>query len=138
EVDVGPFAAFFGQEPLEQQFHLDRIDRGNPEAVADGTVRRGPSPLYEDVLLPAEIDDVPDDQEVAREIELRDQVELARDLSSRLVAIWPEALMRTDLRDVAEERHLRLSVRHRIFREAIAKVGHRVFEPLRKRRRSGK
>jgi hypothetical protein len=40
EIDVRPFAALLGQEALEQQIHSDRIDRGNPEAVADGAVRR--------------------------------------------------------------------------------------------------
>ena len=37
-VDVGPFAAFFGEETLEQQFHADGIDCGNAERVADGAV----------------------------------------------------------------------------------------------------
>jgi hypothetical protein len=32
-------------------------------------------------VLPAEIDDVPDDQEVAGELQLLDEIELARDLA---------------------------------------------------------
>ena len=80
EIDVGPLAALFRQEPLEQQIHPDRIDRGDPEAVADGAVGGRAAPLHEDVLLPAEIDDVPDDEEVAGEIELLDEIQLARDL----------------------------------------------------------
>src|SRR5207248_5675396 len=80
EIDVRPLAALLGQKPLEEQVHADRIDRRDAEAVADGAVgRRSPS-LHEDVVLPAEVDDVPDDQEVAGERELFDQIELACDL----------------------------------------------------------
>jgi hypothetical protein len=46
-----------------------------------------PRPLHEDVLLPAVIDDVPDDQEVAGEIELLDEIELAANLRAGLVVI---------------------------------------------------
>ena len=80
EIDVGPLAALFREEALEQQLHADRIDGGDAEAVAHGAVGRRAAALHEDVLLPAEIDDVPDDQEVAGEIELLDQIELARHL----------------------------------------------------------
>ena len=80
EIDVGPLAALFRQEPLEQQLHADRIDGGDAEAVAHGAVGGRAAALHQDVLLPAEIDDVPDDQEVAGQLELLDQVELARHL----------------------------------------------------------
>ena len=104
EIDVGPLAALFRQEALEQQIHPDRIDRGDPEAVADGAVGRRAAPLHEDVVLPAEIDDVPDDQEVAGELELLDEIELARDLRARAVVIRPVALARADVGDLAQER----------------------------------
>src|SRR5439155_5987493 len=101
EIDVGPLAALLRQKPLEEQIHADRIDRGDPEAVADGAVRRAAAPLHEDVVLPAEIHDVPDDEEVAGEIELLDEVELARDL--RLCAIVKRLipLARADVGDPA-------------------------------------
>ena len=83
EIDVGPLAALLGEEALEQQIHPDRIDGGDAEAVADGAVGRRAAALHEDVVLPAEVDDVPDDQEVAGEIELLDEIELARDLRAR-------------------------------------------------------
>ena len=134
EIDVGPLAALLRQEALEQQLHLDRIDGGDPEAVADGAVGRRPAPLHEDVLLPAVVDDVPDDQEVAGEIELLDQIELAGDLRARLVVIRAVAIARARFGDVAQERHLGLAGRHRIRREAVAEIGHRVFEPLGQRR----
>ena len=82
EIDVRPLAALFREKPLEQQIHPDRIDRGDAEAVAHGAVGRRAASLHEDVLLPAVIDDVPDDQEIAGEIELLDQIELALDLSA--------------------------------------------------------
>ena len=38
---------------------------------------------------------------------------------------------------MTEKRHLRLAVRHRIRRKAVAEIGHRVFEPLGERRGAG-
>ena len=61
EIDVRPLAALLRQKPLEQQIHADRIDRRDAEAVAHGAVGRRPAALHEDVVLPAELDDVPDD-----------------------------------------------------------------------------
>ena len=49
EIDVGPLAALFGQEALEEQLHADRIDRRDAEAVADGAVGRRAAALHEDV-----------------------------------------------------------------------------------------
>src|SRR2546422_6599745 len=40
EVDVGPLAARLGEEPLEQEFHADGIDRRDAERVADCAVGR--------------------------------------------------------------------------------------------------
>ena len=48
----------------------DRIDGGDAERVADGAVGGRAAALHEDAALAAEADDVPDDQEVAREVEL--------------------------------------------------------------------
>ena len=87
EIDVGPLAALLREKPLEQQIHRDRIDRGDAEAVADRAVGGRPAPLHEDVVLAAVVDDVPDDEEVAGEIELLDQIELAGDLRARAVVI---------------------------------------------------
>ena len=104
EVDVGPLAALFRQKPLEQQIHPDRIDGRDPEAVADGAVGRRPAPLHQDVVLPAEIDDVPDDEEVAGELQLLDQIQLARDLRAGAVVVRPVAVARADVGDLPEER----------------------------------
>ena len=94
EVDVGPLAALLGQEALEEQLHPDRVDGGDAEAVADGAVRGRAAALDQDPLAPAEVHDVPDDQEVAGELELADQRELVLDLAPRLLVVRPVALAR--------------------------------------------
>src|SRR4029453_8998176 len=68
----------------------------------------------EDVLLPAVIDDVPDDEEVPGEIELLDERQLARDLRTRLVVIGAVPFARASLGDMAQKRHLCLAIGHRI------------------------
>ena len=73
DVDVGRAVAFGRQEPFEQQAERHRIGGGDPERVTDRRVGGAPPPLAEDVRPPAELDDVPHDQEVAGEVELVDQ-----------------------------------------------------------------
>src|SRR6185369_14375648 len=92
QVDVGPLAALLREKALEEQLHLDRVDGGDAEAVADGAVGGRTAPLHEDVVLAAVADDVPDDQEVAGQIELLDQIELVGDLTLRLVVIRAETI----------------------------------------------
>ena len=118
EIDVRPLAALLRQKPLEQQIHADRIDRRDAEAVADGAVGRRAAALHEDVVLAAEVHDVPDDEEVAGEIELLDEIELARDLGAGAIVIRPVAIARADLRHPAQKRRLRLAGRHRDSRES--------------------
>ena len=130
EIDVGPLAALLGEEALEEQIHADRIDGRDPEAVADGAVRGRPPALHEDVVLPAEIDDVPDNQEVAGEIELLDEVQLAGDLAAGAIVIRTIPLARPDLRHAAQERDLRLARGDGIIGETVAEIGHRVLQPI--------
>ncbi len=137
EIDVGPLAALFRQKAFEQQIHADRIDRRDAEAVADGAVGRRAAPLHEDVVLAAEVDDVPDDQEIAGQLQLLDEIEFARDLRAGLVVIRTVAIARADIGDAPQERRLRLAGRHRIFREAVPEVGHRELQPLRQVERVG-
>ena len=111
EIDVGPLAALLREKPLEQQIHADRIDRRDAEAVADGAVGGRPAALHEDVVLPAEVHDVPDDQEVAGEIELLDEIELARDLRAGAIVIRTVAIAGADVGHPPEERRLRLARR---------------------------
>src|SRR6266516_6375040 len=60
EIDIGPAFAAFVQEPLENQIVTDRIDRRDAEAITNRAVRRAAASLDHDVVLPAEIDNVPD------------------------------------------------------------------------------
>ena len=82
EIDVGPFAALFGKEALEEQVHADGIDGGDAERIADGAVGGRAASLHENVLLAAEADDVPDDQEIAGELELLDERQFFFDLQA--------------------------------------------------------
>ena len=63
EIDVGPLAALFGKKTLEEQLHADGIDRRDAQRITDGAVGRRATSLHQNVLLAAEADDVPDDQE---------------------------------------------------------------------------
>ena len=74
EIDVGPLAAFFGKKTLEEKFHADGVDGGDAERVADGAVGGGSASLHENVLLAAEADQVPDDEEVSGEFEFFDEL----------------------------------------------------------------
>ncbi len=75
DIDIGPFAALFGEEAFEEEVHADGVDGGDAERVADGAVGGGAAALDEDALLAAEANDVPDDEEVAGESELLDEFE---------------------------------------------------------------
>ena len=73
DVDIRRLAAFGGDETLEQQIDLGRIDGGDAEAEADGGIGRRAAPLAENALRAGEAHDVVHRQEIARVAELRDQ-----------------------------------------------------------------
>src|SRR5262245_19845371 len=123
EIDVGPLTALLGEKALEEKVHADRIDRRDPERVADGAVRGGPTSLDEDALLATEAHDVPDDQEVPGEAELADDLELVLQLTSdsrrERSAI---ALASPLLRQGTQTRERRLSGREWELGEAVAEI----------------
>jgi len=82
EVDVGRLGALSRQEALEQQVHPHRVDRGDPQRVADRGVGGRAAPLAEDPALVAEADDLPHRQEVAAVVELVDHRQLAVELGA--------------------------------------------------------
>ncbi|HEX6943004.1 MAG TPA: hypothetical protein VF128_08740 [Gemmatimonadaceae bacterium] len=86
DVDVRRFATFLAQEPLEQQFHLHRIDRRDAEAVADDGIGGRTTSLAQHARPSREAHDVPDDQEIAGEAELCDQSQLVGNLIA--IALW--------------------------------------------------
>ncbi len=95
EVDIGRAVALGGEEPLEQQPEPHGVGPGDAQGEADGRVGRRAPTLAVDVVAPAELHDVPDDQEVAGEPEGPDHLEFVVDLGPRsrypLVAAWPVA-----------------------------------------------
>ena len=87
EIDVRPFAALLGKKSLEEQIHADRIDGGNAQRIADRAVGRRTAPLHQNILLAAEANDVPNDQEIAGKIEFFDQRQFAFDLLARFLVV---------------------------------------------------
>ena len=65
----------------KSRFHADGIDRGDAERIADRAVGRRSASLHQDVLFAAEADQVPDNEEVAGEVELFDQRQFALNLA---------------------------------------------------------
>ena len=86
EIDVRPFAALLGEKALEQQLHRDRVDGGDAERITDRAVGGRSAALHQNILAAAELDDVPDDQEIAGELEFLDERELAFDLAAGAAA----------------------------------------------------
>ena len=63
------------------------IDRGDAQRIADRAVGGRAAALHQDVVLAAEAHDVPDDQEIAGEIELFDERQFALDLARARVCM---------------------------------------------------
>ena len=78
DVDIGRLAAILGNEAGEQKVALVRIHRGDAETKAHRAVGRRAAALAEDflVLIARKSDDVIDGEEVARIIELGDELQL--------------------------------------------------------------
>ncbi len=123
DIDVGPFAALFGEEALEEEVHADGVDGGDAEGVADGAVGGGTASLAEDALFAGEADEVPDDEEVAAEAELFDEREFLFDLLAGAVVIGLIAAARAFVSEFGEEGGDGFVGRKRVFGELIAEVG---------------
>jgi len=128
DIDIGPLAALLGEESLEQQFHADGIDGGDPERVTDRAIGGRTATLAEDVVLFAETHDVPNDEEIARQIELFDECQFTFHLPLGALVIRLIAQARALVGALSQEGHLRLALRHGVAREAIAQVGEGEFE----------
>ena len=83
QIDVGPFATLLRKKALEQKFHADRIDSGDPQRIAHRAVGGGASALHENIIFAAEANDVPDNQEISGKIQLFDHRQFAIDLLHR-------------------------------------------------------
>ena len=82
DVDIGRLTTLPGHEALEQQFVLNRVDRGDAEDKADAGVGGRAAALTEDTAPACFADDRVDSQEVRRVAKLADQPHLMRDLVS--------------------------------------------------------
>ena len=76
DVDIRILGAFLGEKAFEEQVSLDRVDCRDAESVADDRVGRRTAALREYLLRTAKLRNVPDEQEIAGEIELGDHIEL--------------------------------------------------------------
>ena len=81
DIDVRPGLFGLRSENVRREIEFERIDRGNAEAKTDRAVGRAAAALHHDVVLAAEIDDVPNDQKITGEPELFDQREFLLDLT---------------------------------------------------------
>ena len=137
DIDVGPFAALFGEKAFEEQIHADRIDGGDAERITDGAVGGGAAALAEDALLFGEAHEVPDDQEIAAEPQLVDELQFAFDLLARAVVIRLIAAARAFVGQLPEKRGNGLARRQRIVGKLIAEIGQREAEARRNDLRVG-
>ncbi len=137
EIDVGPLAAFFGKKALEQQIHADRIDGSDFERITHGAVGGRAAPLHQQSLLFAETNDVPDDQEIARQIELFDHGELALDLALGFFVIRAVALARAFIGELAQIRIHGLAGRDGVRGKLVAQIAERELQARRQVLRVG-
>ncbi len=80
QVDVWRPVPACRQEALEEQAMPNGIHAGDPERIADRRVGGRSAALAEDAVPLAELHDVLNDQEVAGEAQVHDDLELAGDL----------------------------------------------------------
>src|SRR5262249_42902051 len=131
EIDIRPFAAFFGKESLKEQVHLYRIDCRNSERIANGAIRGGTATLNEDVVPQAELNDIPNNQEITFKPELRYQRKLAFDLPARLFIVRTETIERAFFRALAKKRHHRVALIHGVLRKLITEICESELKPPR-------
>src|SRR3546814_3835427 len=96
EIDdnIGGLAPFGRDEAFEQQLGAHRVDRGDPEHIADRAVRRRAAALAENLAAARLGDDRMDRPKIGRVIELADQFELMLELRSEEQTSALQSLMR--------------------------------------------
>src|SRR3569623_3303577 len=88
DVEVRHRHALGIQEPLEQQLELDRIDIGDAHRPRDRAAGARAAPRADrDAVILRPVDEVPDDEEVAREPQLLDHAVLARAALAILIRV---------------------------------------------------
>src|SRR5882724_4177886 len=133
QVDIRPFAAFFREKTLKEQFHPDRIDRRNSERIANRAVCSRTAALHEDFLFAAKSNDVPDDQEVTGKMQLFDQRQFALYLALGaikhiIVSFSAIPVLKAFFRALAKKRIHRFSLGNEIARKFVAEISQGVLE----------
>src|SRR4029077_12906849 len=95
KINIRPAFAALVQESFEYEMIFHRVDRGDSEAITNSAVGGAAAALDHDVVFTAEIDDVPNDQEIAGETELAYQRKLFLDLTLHFRADCGVTLLRT-------------------------------------------
>ena len=76
DIDIGWVTALHTDKTFEQQVELIGVDRGNPEYITHGRIRRRTPTLAEYLLLPGPAHDIPHREKIIGKIELFDQHQL--------------------------------------------------------------
>ena len=87
--------------------------------------------MHQDPLLAAVAHDLPDNEEISREIELFDQRQLTLDLPGGTIAQRAVALTRSFQRARAQKRIYALALWHWIAGKFVAQIGERELQPHR-------
>src|SRR5207249_10864391 len=89
-----------------------RVHRRDPETITNSAIGGAAPALDHDVVFTTEIDDVPDNQKIARESELADERELFFELPFYLGTNRRITLLRSEPNDRAQERTHVMTRRH--------------------------
>src|SRR4029077_7075952 len=103
KIDIRPAFAALIEKPFKYEMTFHRVDRGDSEAITHSAVGGTAAALDHDVVFTAEIDDVPNDQEIAGETELAYQRKLFFDLTLHFPADRGVTLLRTEPDDGAQK-----------------------------------
>src|SRR6266404_7556116 len=122
EIDIGPAFAALIQEPFENQIVAYRIDRRDPKTITNRAVRRTAAALHHDVVLAAEIHNVPDNQKIAGKPELADKRKFFFELTSHFRADRGVTLLSAEPDDRPQKRIHAVAFRHREIGKFIAEI----------------
>ena len=115
------FGADLGEESLEEQAVLHRIDGGDAEAVGDRRVGGAAAALPEDAAPAGELHGIPHHEKESGETEPRMIVELVVELTGlRVRQRCSPALVRARVRPLAEKRVVVVTVGHGVVRKRRA------------------
>ena len=103
KVNIWPAFAALVEKPFKYEMIFHRINRRDPEAITNGAIGGAAAALDHDVVFTAEIDDVPNDQEITGETEFRYQREFFLDLTLHFWTNRGITLLRTEPNDDAQK-----------------------------------